>query len=106
MRYLISGYTQKWWTVNQFPVGTLAVNILGCFLFGIFAEHLMKADSPLKMLLLVGFCGGFTTFSAFSAENYQLYQNGACGLLLLNMILSVLLGFSAVWAGMRTAVLL
>ena len=105
MRYLVSFYTQRWWTINQFPAGTLTVNILGCFLFGIFAEHLLKADSPLKMLLLAGFCGGFTTFSAFSAENYQLFQQGTFGLVLLNIILSILLGILAVWAVMRTAVL-
>ncbi len=106
LRFLISGYTQKLWTVNSFPLGTLLVNIAGCFLIGFISYRFPDNGSDLKFLLIAGFCGGFTTFSAFSMENFQLYQHGNFGLLLLNICLNVVAGMLAFWAGMRAAVLL
>lgn len=106
LRFLISGYTQKLWNIGAFPVGTFVVNIAGCFLMGLMSAYFLKGDQILKYLFIAGFCGGFTTFSAFAAENFQLYQNGFIGVLLLNITLSVLFGVVAVWAGMRTVELL
>lgn len=61
-----------------FPVGTFAVNVVGCILVGVLAKLFMntQAHSPLRALLIVGFCGGFTTFSAFSLEIFALMQGG------------------------------
>ena len=76
MRFLVSNYNQKFWNIYTFPMGTFAVNIVGCFLIGIISAYFLKADNYLKFLLITGFCGGFTTFSTFSAENISLWENG------------------------------
>lgn len=99
LRFLISTYTQKLWTVNSFPLGTFVVNITGCFLIGLFSAFVLKIDSSLKFLLVTGLCGGYTTFSAFSMENYDLWQNGECFILGLYLFLSVVLGLGAVFIG-------
>lgn len=101
LRFVISNYTQKLWSINTFPMGTFVVNILGCFLIGIFSGYFLKADHYLKFLLITGFCGGFTTFSTLSAENYSLWQNEAYGILILYVLLSVLVGLLAVYLGLQ-----
>lgn len=61
-----------------FPVGTLTVNVLGSFLVGVLAKAFMHSQThpDLRAMLIVGFCGGFTTFSAFSLETAGLMQGG------------------------------
>ena len=102
LRYLMSNYTQKLWNVNSFPMGTFLVNIVGCLIIGFLTSYFMKNDNYLKYLLITGFCGGFTTFSTFSVENYSLCQNQQYGTLLLYVILSIVLGFVAVIIGMKS----
>lgn len=78
MRFLISTYI-KGACGQGFPWGTLGVNLLGCLLFGIIFAIFSKnysADKTLYLLLATGFCGGFTTFSAFANESVELLQNG------------------------------
>ncbi len=98
-RFLISNYTQRLWNINLFPMGTFMVNILGCFAIGLLSGYFLKVDNQLKFLLITGFCGGFTTFSTFSAEMYSLFQNQNFGIMFLYALLSMLLGGLAVWLG-------
>lgn len=90
---------------GSFPLATLLVNVVGCFAIGWIATHMdLREDTTLwRSLVVVGFLGGFTTFSAFGLENVQLMQRGATGLALLNIALQVCLGLAAVWAGMALA---
>lgn len=101
LRFLISNYTQKLWNINSFPMGTFVVNIIGCFLIGLFWAYFLKVDNYLKYLLIAGFCGGFTTFSTFSAENYSLWQNGNFGILVFYIVACIIVGLAAVFLGFQ-----
>jgi CrcB protein len=85
-----------------FPVGTLAVNTSGCFLIGIVAALLetRQLTSPaVRLFLMVGVLGGFTTFSSFAAETLALANNALVAKVILNVAAQVLLGLSAAWLG-------
>jgi CrcB protein len=87
----------------QFPLATFIANVIGCFLIGLFLGILAKnelTDSNLKWFLVTGFCGGFTTFSAFGMENFNLLQNNNTLLAFSYIALSIILGLFAVWFGL------
>lgn len=94
------------WTGSGFPWGTLTVNALGSFLFGLLAFWLMErfpAGAPLRAFLLVGLLGAFTTFSTFSWETLGLLQQGEAFRALGNMLLSVGLCVLMAFAGLQLA---
>jgi CrcB protein len=100
-RFLISRLNTRveWFSI---PIGTLAVNVLGSLLIGFLIG--ISEKSPVltvewRMFLMVGLCGGFTTFSSFSGENLVLLKNGQILPLLLYTGLSIFLGFTAVYLG-------
>lgn len=103
LRYLVTVLSGRMLnSLHPFPIGTFVVNILGCLLVGCLLgtfEQRQLIDSQLKFLLVTGFCGGFTTFSAFSAETIRLFESGNAMLGILYVAMSVLLGLAAVWFG-------
>lgn len=101
VRFIISNYTQKLWNINAFPMGTFVVNISGCFLIGILSAYFLKVDSSLKYLLITGVCGGYTTFSTFSAENFSLWQNSNYYILIIYALLSLIIGLLMVFLGFQ-----
>lgn len=103
LRYTVAGWIQRDWTT--FPVGTLAVNLSGCLLMGFLAERLVEGTvhPPLRLAVLVGVLGGFTTFSTFSWETWKLLESGQFGLALVNILASVLTCLAGTLAGVRLA---
>lgn len=86
-----------------FSWGTLAVNVLGSFAIGLFVEAIARrfdASEPLRLLLVTGFLGGFTTFSAFSLDAIALIERGDTGLAILYVAASVGLSLLAAAAGL------
>ena len=100
-RYIVSGIIMDR-LGSDFPYGTLAVNVLGSFLMGFLAMLLverMGLDPLLRLGIFVGFLGAFTTFSTFSMETLNLFEQGAHLKAFANMFISVLLSVVAVWLG-------
>lgn len=101
LRYLCQKWINESYNHN-FPLATFLVNIFGCLLIGILYALGEKGDllSPqTRLLLITGFCGGFTTFSTFAFENMNLLRIGDNFYFLLYAVASVVLGIAAVYAG-------
>lgn len=90
---------------RTFPLGTLSVNILGCFAMGLLFVWLIErgAHGVWSAGLLAGLLGGFTTFSAFSMDTVRLFEHGAVAHALANIALSVALCLGATWLGLLLA---
>ena len=101
LRYMVS----RWLNTSFFPWGTLAVNIIGCFLVSLFGTWIARQSLPtdLRLLMVVGLCGGFTTFSTFSSQAMHLFQSGQPMWGLAYMAASVLLSLLAVGFGLWMA---
>ena len=100
LRYLIGVIPLK--EPFTFPVKTLLINLLGCFVIGLIAALVVKNSSisPKTVLFIkTGLCGGFTTFSTFALETETLIKTGHIGIALLYVALSVIVGAGLVFAG-------
>jgi CrcB protein len=89
-----------------FPTGTLLVNIAGCFIIGILWSMVSRTltwNEEMKLLLMTGFCGGFTTFSAFTLEGIGLLKENKTALFLIYLTASVVGGLIATFIGIRIA---
>jgi CrcB protein len=100
-RFGLSGFVQKL-VGGSFPLGTLAVNILGCLVIGILMyliEDRSMFGPTARLFLTMGLLGGFTTFSSFGCETLDLLRDGDYRSAVINVGASVFLGLGAVWAG-------
>lgn len=103
-RYLIGLIAVE--TASGFPVKTFAINLLGSFVLGIVSETALRDPAfsrNLVLLLQIGLCGGFTTFSTFSSEALKLFAGGRQGVALSYMVLSVVLGLVCCYGGWLVA---
>lgn len=96
------------WMINykmDFPLATFTANIISCIILGYFIGLTLKGgfSDNQKLLLMTGFCGGFSTFSTFSAESFQLLQDGNIGTGLLYIGASVIVCLICVWVGIKIA---
>ena len=108
-RYALGGWLQRRLDGSlpragalPFPVGTLIVNVTGSFLLGLFVVAISRRGEDagaLRLLLAVGFCGGYTTFSTFSADTVALMEQGAGTMAAMNVVASVALALLATFAG-------
>lgn len=107
LRFVISGYINRLSgsgsLVALFPWATLTVNIIGCFIiglvYGLIDNGAISLSAEAKAFVTAGFCGGLTTFSTFSHENFLLFQSDHPGLLLLYAAASLITGFAAAYLG-------
>ena len=102
LRYGVSGLVQNWSKNISFPYGTLAVNILGCFIIGLFSQlaETRGVFSPeTRLFIFIGLLGSFTTYSSFGSETVTLMVDGKSLLSLTNIGLHLLLGLGAGWCG-------
>ncbi|MGP8244033.1 MAG: fluoride efflux transporter CrcB [Bryobacteraceae bacterium] len=91
---------------GRFPLGTLVINVTGSFLIGLLMTYLTERLAPStnwRPLLVVGFLGGYTTFSSFEWETFSAVRDGGFWLGFLNIAGSVVLGYTAVWLGATLA---
>lgn len=102
LRYLVG-----LWSLRQFgpafPWGTIVVNVLGSLLIGLLAEYVarrLNASAEVRLLLVTGFLGGFTTFSAFSLDALVLFERGATTIALVYVVTSVVVSLAAVMGGL------
>ena len=106
LRYLISELLARLCPMSRLPLGTLCVNVFGCFLIGFLSDlcwrgHTLSPET--KLICITGFCGGFTTFSTFVNDDAKLFRDGHIFLCLFYLLLSFTLGMFALWMGNRLA---
>lgn len=109
LRYLASGYVQQSTKSIDFPYGTLAVNVIGCFIIGFLAqlaENRGVFANQSRLFVFTGFLGGFTTFSSFGNETLNLARDSQIINALANVGANVFVGLFAVWLGRTVSYLI
>ena len=102
LRYLTSGFVQQILQNSTFPYGTLAVNLIGCFVIGLLsqlADDRGVFSGEARAFVFIGVLGGFTTFSSFGNETMNLMRDGEMLPAFANVSAQVVLGLGAVWLG-------
>ena len=106
-RYYVMGAAERWLASligTGFPYGTLTVNVVGSFVLGALVQGLtaaVDAGELVQRFLFVGLLGGFTTFSAFSADSIAMLERGDIGRALLYIVLSVVFSVGGFYCGLR-----
>jgi fluoride exporter len=99
-RYVVSGLDYKY-SYGVFPISTLVINLTGSiiigFLWGMFES--VTVSSNIRMFIFIGLLGGFTTFSTFALENFNLFRDGERNIALINILISNVLGIVLVYVG-------
>jgi CrcB protein len=109
LRYLTSNIVGRLTAHTQFPYGTFAANMLGCLLIGFLAgltDSRQLFSPTARSFVFTGLLGAFTTFSTFSYETMDLFQNGQTSPALANISLQILLGLVSVWGGLQLSKLI
>jgi len=104
-RYVAESAIMTWFG-GRFPLGTFVINVTGSFLIGFLMTMLTERfefDPIWRLLLVVGFLGGYTTFSSLEWETYTAVRDGGLRIGMLNVVASVMLGYIAVWLGVMLA---
>ena len=102
VRFKLSGWVMQHATPWRFPLGTFAVNVIGCFIAGVLAGMAVKQEvltPEARVFLFTGLLGGFTTFSAFGLETLLLLKRGEAGVAIANAVASVAVGLVVAWLG-------
>lgn len=101
-RYLSVSLTARLMGERFFPYGTMVVNLAGCFIIGLGMGVVTSREflSPeVRLLIFTGFLGSFTTYSTFAYESFALAREGGFAASMANVVLHIVLGLTAVWAG-------
>jgi len=101
-RYLVGGWVHRAAPFSSFPFGTMAVNVLGCLVIGLvggLVESRQLFGPDLRVFLLIGVLGGFTTFSSFAFESLALARDAEIARAFANVAAQVVLGLAAAWLG-------
>lgn len=100
LRFGVITITYKFFDIH-FPWGTIFVNLIGCFVIGLIWAILDTFDEPknLKLFLITGLLGGFTTFSSFALENFNMFRAGEIKLVAANILISNIAGILLVFVG-------
>jgi CrcB protein len=103
-RFLVSRFYAIW--QPTFPLATLTANFISCLIFGVFVAFGLEKSNlnyPLKSLIITGFCGGFSTYSAFTFETFEFFKSGQNGLALGNIVLNFVISMSGLYVGMMVS---
>jgi CrcB protein len=104
-RYWLSGVVARRYG-ETFPLGTLFVNVVGCFLAGLLfylMQERFLVNQTLRTVIMIGFLGGFTTFSSYGLQTFTLLRDGEIAFAAVNLIVSNVVGLLMVWAGYTVA---